>query len=152
MWLHLTDFRGVSCGCSFAKNPETALVISHLPFYFGIARLSVDTPSNGLASNKGHRRIPLHSPSTAINPSISTNEVIHIHISITTHHSFQSLLHHFNTINMTGRKYHSALAYHAVLLQQHFTDAFNQAEKVERVSARVEPSVTERFFVTTSKA
>ena len=35
----------------------------------------------------------------------------------------------------------------------HCTNALSlQVAKVERVSARVEPSVTERFFVTTSKA
>jgi len=37
--------------------------------------------------------------------------------------------------------------------QDYLTDASSvQAEKVAKVSARVVPSVTERFFVTTSKA
>lgn len=36
--------------------------------------------------------------------------------------------------------------------KHHHTNASTQAEKVERVSAKAEPSVTERFSVTTSKA
>lgn len=57
---------------------------------------------------------------------------------------------------MTGRKSQplTLTAYRGVQYHpsMHLTDASLQAEKVERVSAKVEPSVTERFFVTTSKA
>jgi len=63
---------------------------------------------------------------------------------------------------MTGREYSFLLtslplfSWHlrrALLLpsSQHGTDASLQAEKVARASERVEPSVTARFFVTTSK-
>jgi hypothetical protein len=56
---------------------------------------------------------------------------------------------------MTGREYHPASSLHAfmaMLSLMELTDASLQAEKVERVLARVEPSVIARSFVTTSKA
>ena len=56
---------------------------------------------------------------------------------------------------MTGREYHptsSSLLLSGIAMLD-LTDASSlQAEKEERVSARVEPSVTERSFVITSKA
>ena len=58
---------------------------------------------------------------------------------------------------MTGRKYIIYTALSALALAPvHFVAALLtrllQVAKVERVSARAEPSVTERFLETTSKA
>lgn len=58
---------------------------------------------------------------------------------------------------MTGRKYtiHTATDASALATVQLFGTLLTrllQVAKVERVSERAEPSVTERFFETTSKA